>query len=53
MAASPLSAGYDLGLGALIAMFIVFYAPLAYLFFAMFRSQKDKLVPDELAEHDD
>ncbi|WP_169733763.1 hypothetical protein [Alkanindiges illinoisensis] len=49
MAPSPVNTGYDLGLGALIAMFIVFYAPMVYIFMAIFRSQKDKPAPDDLA----
>ena len=53
MAPSPVNTGYDLGLGALIAMFIVFYAPMVYIFMAMFRSQKDKPVVDDLAGSDD
>jgi hypothetical protein len=40
MAPSPVNAGYDLGLGALIAMFIVFYAPMIYIFMGMFRQDK-------------
>ncbi len=49
MVPSPVNTGYDLGLGALIAMFIVFYAPMVYIFMAMFRSQKDKPAPEDLA----
>ncbi len=45
MAASPLSAGYDLGLGALIALFILFYAPMIYIFMGMFRQPKDQSEP--------
>lgn len=52
MAPSPVNTGYDLGLSALIAMFIVFYAPMVYIFMAMFRSQKDKPAPDDLAGSD-
>ncbi|WP_143253705.1 preprotein translocase subunit YajC [Alkanindiges hydrocarboniclasticus] len=52
MAPSPVNTGYDLGFGALIAMFIVFYAPMIYIFMAMFRSQKDKQVPEDCTKND-
>lgn len=42
MAPPALSAGYDLGLGALVALFVFFYVPLVYLLFSIFRQQKDK-----------
>lgn len=53
MAPPSVNTGYDLGLGALIAMFIVFYAPMIYIFMALFRQQKDKSLPDELAGSDE
>lgn len=53
MALSPVNTGYDLGLGALIAMFIVFYAPMVYIFMAMFKQNKNKPVPKALAGNDE
>lgn len=45
MAPPALSAGYDLGLSALVALFVFFYVPLVYLFIALFRQKKDKSDP--------
>lgn len=42
MAPPALSAGYDLGLSALVALFVFFYVPLVYLLFSIFRQQQDK-----------
>lgn len=53
MAPSSLSAGYDLGLGILIGLFVLFYAPMVYIFMAMFRQDKAKPAAEDFAEHDE